>query len=122
MQQYSIAWRERDEKDYAPLYAKHGLGLITQSSFQVISLKGPRDEGLSEAIGIKPIAEKLGTTGARLALARQLVNKHVSSVVIGMSLVEEVHENLQALKIFPLLTPEIINEIDAVGTRRGAGS
>ena len=32
---------------------------------------------------------------------------------MGMSSVGEVHENLQALKILPLLTPEIMNEMDS---------
>jgi aryl-alcohol dehydrogenase-like predicted oxidoreductase len=38
----------------------------------------------------------------------------VSSVITGASRVEQVHENLAALDVLPLLTPDVLAELDAI--------
>ena len=40
-------------------------------------------------------------------------NPHVSSVITGASRVEQVEQNMRALDVVPLLTPEILKRIDA---------
>ena len=60
----------------------------------------------------QPIADKLGVTQAQLALAWVIKNPNVSSVITGASRVEQVYENMQALRVVPLLTQEIMHEID----------
>lgn len=61
----------------------------------------------------QPIAAKLGITQGQLALAWVIKNPNISSAIVGASRVEQVYENMQALKAVPLLTPEIMAEIDA---------
>ena len=41
--QYSIIWRERVEKEYAPLYPKYGTGLTTFSALKGGFLTGKYD-------------------------------------------------------------------------------
>jgi aryl-alcohol dehydrogenase-like predicted oxidoreductase len=43
-----------------------------------------------------------------------LKNPFVSSVITGASRVEQVHENMKATEIAPKLTPEILQQIDAI--------
>ena len=67
---------------------------------------------------LKPIAAKLGTTLAVLSIAWCLHNPHVSTVITGASRPSQVEENLKALDVVKLLTPEILAEIDeAAGTK-----
>ena len=49
-----------------------------------------------------PIAQELGTNMSQLAIAWCLLNKNVSTVILGASKVEQLQENLKALEIVPL--------------------
>ncbi|KAF8454143.1 NADP-dependent oxidoreductase domain-containing protein [Terfezia claveryi] len=145
--QYSIIWRERVEKEYAPLYPKYGTGLTTYSALKGGFLTGKydnevipentrlhsasKDSYISTVVkkfekkdpeiirnilisrAIKPIADKLGVTQGQLAIAWVIKNPNISSVITGASRVEQVYDNMQALKVVPLLTKEVMDEIDA---------
>lgn len=53
-----------------------------------------------------------------MALAWVLKNPNVSSAIIGATKPEQVYENVRALKVVPLLTPEVLEKIEAaVGTK-----
>lgn len=146
--EYNLLFRDRVEKEYAPLYEKHGLGLTTFSALKGGFLTGKYDElavpegsrlhssekdpyistvvtkfqkkdpeilrNVEVSRGIKPIAEKLGCTRGQLALAWVIKNPNVSSAITGASRVEQVAENMKALQVVKLLTPEIMDEIDRV--------
>ena len=51
---------------------------------------------------------------AQLALAWCLQNPHVSTVLTGASRVEQLRENLQALKFVDVFTPEVMAEVDRI--------
>jgi aryl-alcohol dehydrogenase-like predicted oxidoreductase len=38
----------------------------------------------------------------------------VSTVILGASKPEQIHDNIKALKLLPKLTPEIMEEIESV--------
>lgn len=63
---------------------------------------------------LKPIADKLGISQSQLAVAWCLRNPNVSSVITGASRPEQIEENVGALKIIDKLTPDILDEIDAI--------
>lgn len=63
---------------------------------------------------LKPIAERLGVKQSVLALAWVLANKHVSSAITGASSPEQVYENVEALRVYKLLTEEVMGEIDEI--------
>ena len=54
-----------------------------------------------------PIAEELGTTPSKLAIAWCLMNPNVSTVILGASRVEQLQENLSALEVVPMLSEEV---------------
>ena len=61
-----------------------------------------------------PIAEELGTTPSKLAIAWCLLNPNVSTVILGASRVEQLEENLAALEVVPLLGDEIQAKLAAI--------
>ena len=63
---------------------------------------------------LSKIADGLGTSMARLALAWCLKNPHVSTVITGASRVEQVHDNMKALDLVPQLTDDVMAAIEAV--------
>ncbi|KAJ3023124.1 UNVERIFIED_CONTAM: hypothetical protein HDU68_008766 [Siphonaria sp. JEL0065] len=142
--QYNLFHRERFEKEYAPIYQKHGLGTTIWSPLAGGVLTGQYNKEIPEgsrlslkdnqfaaraAAGLetpegrdrlakieklKPIAEKLDATLAQLALAWTIKNPNVSSVITGASRASQVTENVKALQVVPKLTPEIFAEIEAI--------
>ncbi|KAJ3293845.1 hypothetical protein HDU79_011874 [Rhizoclosmatium sp. JEL0117] len=142
--QYNMFHRERFEKEYAPLYEKHGLGTTIWSPLASGVLTGkynkeiPADsrfalkenpimqnlaagletpegkERLAKVDKLKPIADKLGYSLAQLALAWCIKNPNVSTVITGASKPSQVTENIKALEVVPKLTPEVLEEIEAI--------
>ena len=136
--QYNLLWRDRVEQEYAPLYDGIGLGLTTWSPLASGLLTGKYLDGVPEGsratlpgyewlrnlltdadrnqtvAGLQGIADDLGCTLAQLSIAWCVKNPHVSSVITGASRVEQVHENLAALDVVPLLTDDIMDRIHQV--------
>ncbi len=74
----------------------------------------PMQEELEKVRKLKPIADRLGVTQGQLAIAWCLKNANVSSVLTGATKPEQVEENVGALKAVDKLTPEVLEEIDAI--------
>ncbi len=138
--QYNLLWRDRVEKEYAPLYESMGLGLTIWSPLASGLLTGKYADGVPEGSRatlpgyewlrnlltdrdrnekvqkLKGIADELGCTLAQLAIAWCTCNPHVSTVITGASRVEQVRENLTALDVAPMLSGDVLARIDvAVG-------
>ncbi|MFN8530238.1 MAG: aldo/keto reductase [Anaerolineae bacterium] len=78
-------------------------------------LEGPEGQGiLAKLPQLQKIADDLGTTMAKLALAWCVKNPNVSTVITGASKVGQVRENFDALKVVPLLTDEVMARIEGV--------
>lgn len=63
---------------------------------------------------LAPIAKKLDITQSTLAYAWVLKNKNVSSAITGASRPEQVYESVKAVAAYHKLTPEIMEEIEAI--------
>ena len=135
--QYNLLWRDRVEQEYAPLYDEIGLGLTVWSPLASGVLTGkylagvPADSRLNldgygwlrDALlnpdatartrALKGIAGRLGVPLAQLSLAWCARNPHVSTVITGASRPQQVRENMQALDVVEMLTPEVLEEIEA---------
>jgi voltage-dependent potassium channel beta subunit len=133
--QYNLLWRDRVEQEYAPLYDGIGLGLTTWSPLASGLLTGKyldgvpegsraslpgyewlrnllTDEGRNATVSrLADVAKDLGCSLAQLSIAWCVKNPHVSSVITGASRVEQVHENLTALEVLPLLTDDVMERI-----------
>eukprot|EP00002_Diphylleia_rotans_P008177 TRINITY_DN1791_c0_g2_i2.p1 TRINITY_DN1791_c0_g2~~TRINITY_DN1791_c0_g2_i2.p1 ORF type:complete len:359 (+),score=44.36 TRINITY_DN1791_c0_g2_i2:74-1150(+) len=140
--QYNLFVRHRVEVEYLPLYRSAGLGLTTWSPLASGVLTGKyaagpdalpegsrlalpeykwlRDSKFSGANAwqipraerLRPIANDLGCSMAQLALAWCLSNQRVSTVILGATSLQQLHENLSALDILPKLTPDVLARID----------
>lgn len=133
--QYNLLDRKRFEVEYAPIFEKYKMGATIWSPLASgaltgkylkgipdgsrASLKGyewlretmvDSDRGQSRMKKVSellPIAEELGTSLSKLAIAWCLLNKNVSSVILGASKVEQLEENLSAVDVVALLTDEV---------------
>jgi voltage-dependent potassium channel beta subunit len=134
--QYHLFHRRRVEKEYARLYEDIGLGLTTWSPLASGLLTGKYRSGVPagsrgalESMGflrdgltdvaknaavarLEPLARELGGTLAQLALAWAARNPRVSSVIMGASRLEQLHDNLGALALLDKFTPEILARIE----------
>ena len=63
-------------------------------------------ERLQRVRELMPVAEELGVSLSRLAIAWCLLNPRVSTVILGASRIEQLEENLGALDVVPLLWDE----------------
>ncbi len=140
--QYNLLDRKRFEVEYAPIFKKYGIGTTTWSPLASGALTGKYLEGIpadsraalpgyewlrermvesergeermARVRKLLPIAEQLGTTPSKLAIAWCLLNPHVSTVILGASRVEQLEENLAALEVLPLLTEDIKEQLAAI--------
>jgi aryl-alcohol dehydrogenase-like predicted oxidoreductase len=63
---------------------------------------------------LKALAEGLGTTLPKLAIAWCLKNPNVSTVILGATKVSQLNENLDTLNTLPLLTDEVMKSIEDI--------
>ncbi len=142
--QYNMLKRDRTEKEYMPIYEKYGMGLTIWSPLNAGILTGKYNNGIpagsrldlfknngglkgniDEAGGLNEktlekvrkltkIADKMGIKMAQLAIAWILKNKHVSSIILGVSKIDQLKENIEAAKLKEKLTDDVMKEIDTI--------
>jgi aryl-alcohol dehydrogenase-like predicted oxidoreductase len=140
--QYNLFHRTRVEKEYAPLYRDYGLGTTIWSPLASGLLTGKynagvpknsrldapgmewlrdmilKQPGIEKKLAAVPklsaLADELGTTLPRLALAWCLKNPHVSTVILGASRPEQLTENFGALDFVEKLTPAFMKRLEAI--------
>ena len=71
-------------------------------------------ERMARVKKLMPVAEELGTSLSKLAIAWCLLNPNVSTVILGASRLEQLEENLGALDVLPLLSDEVQARISAI--------
>ncbi|KAF2013127.1 voltage-gated potassium channel subunit beta-1 channel subunit beta-1 [Aaosphaeria arxii CBS 175.79] len=141
--QYNAFHRERFEQEYAPLYKKYQYGTTIWSPLASGLLTGKYDKGIPEGSRfatnkeffgdslkmlesdegkaklekvrkLGKIAERLGGTTAQLSLAWAAKNENVSTIILGATKPQQVHDNCKALKLLPKLTAEVMEEIEGI--------
>lgn len=134
--QYSLLERRRVEKEYARLYEDWGLGTTIWSPLASGLLTGKYLDGIPEGSrmelpgyewlrarlsdatstekvkAVKAVADRLGVPMAQLAIAWCAKNPNVSTVITGASRPEQVVQNFGAMDVLPLLTDEVMAELD----------
>ncbi len=138
--QYNMLHRERVELEYARLYEDIGLGTTIWSPLASGLLTGKYQNGvpagsraslpgyewlrssLTDPVELKKvdallaIAAELDVPLSQLALAWCVKNPHVSTVITGASSAQQVRENMTALDALELLSDDVMQRIDAVGS------
>lgn len=139
--QYNMFHRYRFEIEYGRLYESIGLGTTIWSPLASGLLTGKYNDGipdntrlslpgyewlkeifeseegqrrLEKTRQLTKIAQDIGTNMARLAIAWCLKNPNVSTVITGASSVDQVNDNMKAVEVVPLLTEDIMNEIEEI--------
>ena len=100
-----------------PKDSRFGAGVSDDGFVKMMQARFQTKEWEEEAkkvANLKPIAEKLGTSQARLAMAWVLKNPNVSSAITGASRPEQVWDSVNCLELLDNLTPQVMGEIDEV--------
>ena len=141
--QYNMFHRERFEKEYAPLFQQFQYGTTIWSPLASGLLTGKYNDGIPEGSRfskhkdffnstiaslqndegkakvekvrkLSDIATRLGGNPGQLALAWCLLNENVSTVILGATKVEQIHDNCKSIQILKKITPEIREEIEKI--------
>ncbi len=139
--QYHMFHRYRVEVEYARLYSGIGLGTTIWSPLASGILTGkyndviPDDarmnlpgyewlrqrfeseewrQRIEQVRELGKVADELGTSMARLAIAWCLHNPNVSTVITGASRVEQVRENMGALEVLGKIDDSVVSAIEKI--------
>lgn len=137
--EYNLLHRERVEQEYAPLYEKYGMGTtiwsplasglltgkyndgipqdsrLAQPGYEWLreSVLGKNGERVAAVRALQPIADELGVSLTQLAIAWCLLNRNVSTVMLGASSTQQLAHNLDALDVLPQLDDAVAKRIRA---------
>ena len=139
--QYNLFERDKVERDYLPVYDTFGLGTTIWSPLASGLLTGKYNNGMpndtratlpgyewlreqiegergqariSKVKELAKIAEGAGMPIHHMALLWCLANPHVSTVILGASKIEQLHDNLAALGSRAKMTADVMAAIETV--------
>ena len=72
------------------------------------------EERVESVRQLTELADEIGATTAQLAIAWLLRIHEVSSVITGATRTEHLDDNLKALEFVEMLTPDILEKIEAI--------
>jgi voltage-dependent potassium channel beta subunit len=136
--QYNMFERFKMEQDYLPVFQNVGLGTTIWSPLAAGFLTGkylngiPEDSRLAiqgfdwlkerwvqeakieKVKKLAVLAQEMGVSLAELAIAWTIKNPNVTTAILGATKKQQLEENLKALQVLPLLTPEVMEKIEQV--------
>jgi aryl-alcohol dehydrogenase-like predicted oxidoreductase len=136
--QYNMFERYKVELYYKPGYQNVGLGTTIWSPLAAGFLTGKYLEGIpadsrlaiegfdwlknrwlqeqkiEKLKKLMGLANDLGVSMASLAIAWTIQNPNVTTAILGATREGQLTENLKALEVLPLLTPDVMNSIEAI--------
>lgn len=136
--EYNMFRRDKLENDYLHLFKHHGIGTTTWSplasgmltekyldgfpddtrlgieGLEWLKERTIKADRIEKVKKLKVIADELNISIPKLALAWCLKNSNVSTIILGASKVAQLKENLQAPEAVPLITQEVMEQIDTV--------
>nr|ARD05929.1 Voltage-gated potassium channel subunit beta-3 [Polyodon spathula] len=139
--EYNLFQRDKVEVQLPELFHKIGVGTMTWSplacglisgkyceripdssraalkGYQWLKEKVGSEEGQRQQAKIKELhllADRMNCTIAQLAIAWCLRSEGVSSVLLGVSSVEQLVENLASIQVLGHMNPQTVSEIDGI--------
>ena len=137
--QYNMFTRDKFEVEYSQLYKNFGLGTTIWSPLASGLLTGKYNDGvipaesrlamegfewlkdrtlsqqrIAKVVELTALAQEIGTTLPKMSIAWCLKNPNVSTVILGAFKKAQLSETLHALDTVALLTPEIMEKIEAI--------
>jgi aryl-alcohol dehydrogenase-like predicted oxidoreductase len=87
-------------------------GALPEFEWLKSRLTDPRDQEIVKKL--HGLADELGVSLANLSIAWCLKNPNVSTAIMGASKLEQLQQNLKSLEVVPLLTPDVLAQIDEI--------
>lgn len=136
--QYNLFERNKMENEYLQIFKNAGLGTTIWSPLAAGLLSGKYNNGipadsrlaiegfdwlkerwltqdkLDKVQELAVLANNLGVSLPALSIAWCLNNCNVTSVILGATKKEQLLQNLQALEVLPLLTKEVVDQIETI--------
>lgn len=136
--QYNMFWRQKMDLEYLDLFNTVGLGttiwsplcggtltdkyvnnIPADTRMDMRGMKWLKDinmapERLEKIVRLHAVAQEIGTSLAKLAIAWCVKNPNVSTVILGASKVAQLEETLQSLDVVSKITPEIEARIEDI--------
>ncbi|HRQ18562.1 MAG TPA: aldo/keto reductase, partial [Agriterribacter sp.] len=126
------------EQDYLPVFQNAGMGTTIWSPLAAGFLTGKYNDGIpagsrlaiegfdwlkerwvqddkiQKVRKLGDLAKKMNIPLASLAIAWTIHNPNVTTTILGATKKQQLEENLKALDVVALLTPEIIEKIEKI--------
>jgi voltage-dependent potassium channel beta subunit len=136
--EYNMFHRQKMEADFLQIFKNQGLGTTIWSPLSSGLLTGKYNDGIpadsrlalegfdwlkdrtftEEKLGkvrqLQNVANDLGCSMANLAIAWCVKNENVTTAILGATKRTQLEENLKSLDVLPLLTKEVMDNIDSV--------
>jgi voltage-dependent potassium channel beta subunit len=136
--QYNLFERNKVENDYLQVFKNVGLGTTIWSPLASGLLTGKYNNGIPEGSRVaiegfgwlkertimeekfvkvkqlQTLAAELGVSLAALSIAWCIQNPNVTTAILGATKKEQLTDNLTALEVVKLLTPEVIVKIEHI--------
>ena len=136
--EYNLFNRQKMEADYLTIFKNLGMGTTIWSPLASGLLTGKYNNGIPEDSRLAlegygwlkdralaqdklnrveelgKLAVQLGVSLPTLAIAWCVRNPNVTTAILGATKESQLLENLKALEVLPLLTPEVLTQIDNI--------
>ena len=136
--QYNLFERHKIEVEFSEIYKNVGMGTTIWSPLACGLLTGKYNDGVPKGSRfalegfdwlkdrwvmddkvkkVKKLSEyaaKLGVSTAALSIAWCIKNPNVSTAILGVTKKQQLLDNLKALDVLPLLTPEVMEKIESI--------
>ncbi|MBX2934667.1 MAG: aldo/keto reductase [Ferruginibacter sp.] len=136
--QYNLFEREKIEKEFLEIYKNAGLGTTIWSPLASGLLSGKYNDGIPKGSRfalegfnwlkdrwmvedkikkvrkLSELAAKLGVSTAALSIAWCIKNQNVTTAILGASKKSQLLDNLKALDVVALLTPDVLEKIENI--------
>ncbi len=136
--QYNLFERYKMEQDYLPVFQNVGMGATIWSPLAAGFLTGKyldgmpagsrlgmegfewlkdrwlQEEKIAKLKNLQTLAQELGVSLGGLSIAWTLANPNTTTAILGATRREQLLDNLKALDVLPLLTPEVLAKINDI--------
>lgn len=136
--QYNLFERDKIEKEFLEIYKNVGLGTTIWSPLASGLLSGKYNDGvpkgsrfalegfnwlkdrwmvddkIKKVRKLSELALKLGVSTAALSIAWCIKNQNVTTAILGASKKSQLLDNLKALDVVALLTPDVLVKIENI--------
>ena len=136
--QYNLFERNKIEKDFLEIYKNVGLGTTIWSPLASGLLTGKYNDGIpknsrfalegfdwlkeswvmedkvKKVKKLSELAAKMGVSTASLSIAWCIKNPNVSTAILGATKKAQLLDNLKALDVVAMLTPDVMEKIETI--------